>query len=98
MVPLARYLATREIRGLARNDRPHDRATKIRGSTMPHVDSGWRCLVYHSDHGPCVRCADCAQFIEPSKMGEDCPMPAAAQIETAEALMARLNRKDEIPI
>lgn len=70
------------------------------GFRMSHRDSGWRCLVAHYEGGwenprilpPCVKCADCAQFIRPEKMDEECPMVGAAQVETANDVMRRIGR------
>jgi len=38
-----------------------------------HVDLGWRCLVAHGDHGPCLKCATCYQWISPLEWDSECP-------------------------
>lgn len=40
---------------------------------MRHVDSGWRCLVAHADHGQCMKCSVCGQWVSPLAVAGTCP-------------------------
>lgn len=61
---------------------------------MPHVDSGWRCAMDHGDQKACVKCVDCAKFIRPEDMGEECPASGRClDGETAEETMRRIKAK-----
>lgn len=38
-----------------------------------HKDGGSRCLVSHSSHGQCIKCAYCNDWIKPDDIGKNCP-------------------------
>lgn len=39
---------------------------------MDHASSGLECLVWHEDGIPCVKCKNCAEWLRPEDIQQEC--------------------------